>query len=267
MDPLGILGAMPTPDELKAEAAKYSWFHQIDLGQGVVTTERPNPWGPMHLPPLKGKTVLDIGAWDGAYSFLAENEGASRVVALDHYSWGVDIPVRNAYWEECTREGILPDHRRDTEDFWDDTLPGKRPFDFAHRVLGSHVETAVADFMTCELDAVGTFDVVLFLGVLYHMPEPLSSLQRVRAMTRDVAAVASVALDIPEMNDQRLLQFQPGSELGGDFGNWYVPTISALQSMCTAAGFARVEVVLGPPEDGPDAGGGVYLAMVHAYTT
>lgn len=86
-------------------------------------------------------------------------------------------------------------------------------------------------------------------------------------MTRDVAAVASVALDIPEMNDQRLLQFQPGSELGGDFGNWYVPTISALQSMCTAAGFARVEVVLGPPEDGPDAGGGVYLAMVHAYTT
>jgi tRNA (mo5U34)-methyltransferase len=84
MDPLGFLGAMPTPDELNAEAAKYSWFHQIDLCQGVVTTERPNPWGPMHLPPLVGKSFLDIGAWDGAYSFLAENEGASRVVALDH---------------------------------------------------------------------------------------------------------------------------------------------------------------------------------------
>jgi tRNA (mo5U34)-methyltransferase len=258
---------MPTPDELNAEAAKYGWFHRIDLGQGVVTPAGPNPWEAKHLPPLKGKTVLDIGAWDGAYSFLAESEEASRVVALDHYVWGIDIPARDVYWEKCAREGVLPDHRLDTKDFWDDTLPGKRPFDFAHRVLGSHVETAVADFTTCELDAIGTFDVVLYLGVLYHMPEPLTCLQRVRAVTREVAAVASVALDIPEMNDQRLLQFQPGSELGGDFGNWYVPTISALQSMCRAAGFARVEVVVGPPDHGPNAGGGVYLAMVHAYAT
>jgi tRNA (mo5U34)-methyltransferase len=262
-----MLGAMPTLDELNAEAAKFRWFQQIDLGHGVVTPGPPLPWGPEHFPPLKGKTVLDIGAWDGAYSFLAETEGASRVVALDSYAWGVDMAARAVYWDSCVQEGVLPDHRRDTTDFWDDSLPGKRPFDFAHRVLGSHVETALADFTTCDLDALGTFDVVLFLGVLYHMLEPLTSLQRVRAVTGDVAAVASVALDIPDMNDKRLLQFQPGNELAGDFGNWYLPTISALQSLCLAAGFARAEVIVGPADHGPNAQSSVYLAMVHAYVT
>jgi hypothetical protein len=54
------------------------------------------------------------------------------------------------------------------------------------------------------------------------------------------------------MNDQRLLQFQPGNELGADFGNWFVPSVSALESLCLAAGFARVEVIVGP-DDAPAA--------------
>ena len=37
---------------------------------------------------------LDIGAWDGRFSFLAEKAGAARVVALDHYAWGVDFDAR-----------------------------------------------------------------------------------------------------------------------------------------------------------------------------
>ena len=36
---------------------------------------------------LAGQSVLDIGAWDGFFSFEAERRGASRVVAADHYSW------------------------------------------------------------------------------------------------------------------------------------------------------------------------------------
>jgi tRNA (mo5U34)-methyltransferase len=174
------------------------------------------------------------------------------VVALDHYVWGVDWVAREKYWNECAERGVLPDHGRDATDFWDDSLPGRRPFDFARRVLDSRVEAVVADFTTVDLDSLGQFDVVLYLGVLYHMPEPLTCLQRLRRVTRRVAAISTVGLNVPGMNDQRLLQFQPGNELGADFGNWFVPSVSALESLCLAAGFARVEVIVGP-DDAPAA--------------
>ena len=99
----------------------------------------------LQWPDLAGKTVLDIGAWDGYYSFEAERRGASRVVATDHYCWSGDG------WG--TREG----------------------FDLAHRLLGSRVEAIDIDVSEIRPETVGTFDIVLFLGVLYHLPEPLGS--------------------------------------------------------------------------------------------
>jgi tRNA (mo5U34)-methyltransferase len=241
--------SMPNTDGLADQAANYSWYHHVPLGPGVVTKGSTTvTWEKHEFPSFKDQTVLDIGAWDGGYSFLAEREGASRVVALDHYVWGVDWVAREKYWNECAERGVLPDHGRDATDFWDDSLPGRRPFDFARRVLDSRVEAVVADFTTVDLDSLGQFDVVLYLGVLYHMPEPLACLQRLRQVTRRVAAISTVGLNVPGMNDQRLLQFQPGNELGADFGNWFVPSVSALESLCLAAGFARVEVIVGPDD-------------------
>jgi len=240
--------SMPNTQELLDQVNNYSWYHHVPLGPGVVTPGSATvTWQKHELPSFKDQTVLDIGAWDGGYSFLAEREGASRVVALDHYVWGVDWVAREKYWNECAERGVLPDHGRDATDFWDDSLPGRRPFDFARSVLDSRVESVVADFTTVDLDSLGQFDVVLYLGVLYHMPEPLACLQRLRRVTRRVAAISTVGLNVPGMNDQRLLQFQPGNELGADFGNWFVPSVSALESLCLAAGFARVEVIVGPP--------------------
>jgi tRNA (mo5U34)-methyltransferase len=240
--------SMPNTQELLDQVNSYSWYHHVSLGPGVVTPGSATvTWQKDELPSFKGQTVLDIGAWDGGYSFLAEREGASRVVALDHYVWGIDWVAREKYWNECAEQGVLPDHARDATDFWDDSLPGRRPFDFARSVLDSRVESVVADFTTVDLDSLGQFDVVLYLGVLYHMPEPLACLQRLRQVTRRVAAISTVGLNVPGMNDQRLMQFQPGNELGADFGNWFVPSTSALETLCLAAGFARVEVVVGPP--------------------
>jgi tRNA (mo5U34)-methyltransferase len=243
---------MPNEQELLDQVNQYNWYHHMPLGPGVVTAgSATDMWEKDQLPSFQGKTVLDIGAWDGAYSFLAEREGASRAVALDHYVWGVDWDARERYWNECAERGVLPDHGRDATDFWDDSLPGRRPFDFARSVLDSRVEAIVADFTTVDLDSLGQFDVVLYLGVLYHMPEPLTCLKRVRQVTRGVAAISTVGLNVSGMNDQRLLQFQPGNELGADFGNWFVPSVSALESLCLAAGFARVEVIAGPPASAP----------------
>src|SRR3954462_4571504 len=76
---------------LQSQADALRWYHTIDLGQGVVTKgidATPVRLDRIDLPAsLEGLTVLDIGAWDGFFSFEAERRGASRVLATDYYSW------------------------------------------------------------------------------------------------------------------------------------------------------------------------------------
>ena len=280
---------MTSPRELQAQADAFGWYHTIDLGNGVVTkgiSVQETAEGV--IPDVKGKSVLDIGAWDGKFSFAAEKRGASRVVALDHYAWGVDFVARGAYWEECIRNGTLPDQSRDETDFWNPDLPGRRGFEFAAAALDSKVEPVVADFQTVDLDVLGQFDVVLYLGVLYHMKEPLTCLERLRAVTKEVAVIETEAVHLQGLDNEVLLQFHAGSSLRTDFGNWYVPTIEALHNLCRAAGFARIETVVGPsppppvtsqgpvhevlrrvrgtPEPVRSAPSQNYRAVVHAFT-
>jgi tRNA (mo5U34)-methyltransferase len=238
-----------SPAELQEQADALSWYHSIDLGDGVMTKgASAQEKGVEILPDIAGRSVLDIGAWDGRFSFLAEKAGAARVVALDHYAWGVDFDARGAYWAECIGRGVLPDQTRDETDFWLPDLPGRRSFDFAVATLESKVQPVVADFQTCDLEEIGAFDVVLYLGVLYHMKEPLSALERVRAVTKEVAVIETEAVHIQGLDDEALLQFYAGSSLRTDFGNWYVPTIEALRNLCRAAGFSSVRTVAGPPD-------------------
>jgi tRNA (mo5U34)-methyltransferase len=269
--------------ELQAQADSFTWFHSIDLGNGVKTNGLSDAGATVtgaQLPDFTGRSVLDIGAWDGYYSFFAERNGASRVVALDHYAWGLDWAARDRYWNECRQNGTLPDHTRDATDFWLPDLPGRRGFDFAHAALGSNVEPVVADFATVDLDPLGGFDVVLYLGVLYHMKEPLTCLERVRAVTREVAVIETVAMQLPGAAGHSVLGFHAGGDLNLDFGNWYVPNIEALTNLVLAAGFARVAVVQGPPPRPPQPEKGSvrkrfgarreeryeeYRAIVHAF--
>lgn len=242
--------------ELDARVRDIVWHHRIDLGGGLVTPGGADRFTALEqtLPDMRGASVLDIGAWDGYYSFLAESHGASRVVALDHYVWGVDMAARNLWWEDCAKRGEMPDPARDETDFWRDDLPGRRGFDLARSVLGSSVEPVVADFMRADLAALGRFDVVLYLGVLYHMLEPLTALQRLRAVTARVAVVETEGIVVPSHRDDLLLRFFAGDELHGDYGNWYATSERALHGMCRAAGFRRVETAVGPPAPPRPAG-------------
>jgi len=239
--------------DLRAQVEALRWHHRIDLGDGITTPGLADrlPELERTLPDLTGRSVLDIGAWDGYYSFLAERRGAARVVALDHYVWGIDMVARNRHWAECAARGELPDTARDEIDFWHDDLPGRRGFDLAREVLDSRVEPVVADFMRTDLEVLGRFDVVLYLGVLYHMPEPLTALRRLRAVTGEVAVIETEAVHVPQYRDEKLLRFFAADELHLDFGNWYAPSEAALHGLCRAAGFARVETTMGPPPAPP----------------
>ncbi len=236
--------------DLAEQIAGISWYHSVDLGNGIVTPG--NPPDPRMvatgLPDLRGKSVLDIGAWDGFWSFLAEKRHAERVVAMDHYAWSVDFAARLRYWEQCESEGTVPDHRLDFTEFWQpDTMPGRAGFDLARRVTGSSVEPVHADFMTVDPEQIGRFDVVLFLGVLYHVREPLSALERVCRLTSEVAVVETEAIAVLGMPEARLIEFHESGGLRGDYTNWFVPTEAALHALCKAAGFAKVVTRIGPP--------------------
>jgi tRNA (mo5U34)-methyltransferase len=228
---------------LAAEVAQVSrWWHSIDLG-GIVTPGEKGDLAAMErelaslrLPDVKGRTVLDIGAWDGFYSFAAERLGASRVVALDHFVW--------------ERE----DHG------------GGAGFALAHRVLESDVERLHADFMTCDLAGLGRFDVVLFLGVLYHLEAPLTALRRLYEVTGEVAVIETEAMELVGSGRRPLVEFFPGAELAQDPTNWWSPNLAALVAMCEAAGFATVDVVVGAPKPASRLRRPArYRAVVHAY--
>jgi tRNA (mo5U34)-methyltransferase len=159
---------------------------------------------------LRGKTVLDIGAADGGYSFQAEQRGASRVMATDSWLWG-DGP--------------------DTS---------KAAFDFAREALGSKVESRHIDVLDHSPATVGIFDIVLFLGVLYHMRHPLLALERVYSVTGD-QLILDTHLDMLDC-DRPAMAFYPGKELNNDSTNWCGPNALAVEAMLRTVGFRHVEL-------------------------
>ena len=265
LQPAAPSAASPPPDAapapsgdpgVLAQVATVPWFHSIDVGAGVVTpghksAERlAEELRLLGLPDLDGLSVLDIGAWDGFFSFACEERGAARVVALDHFAWSLDFPALGTYTAECAARGIPPEPHETVPSVWrPDTLPGRASFEMAHRMRNSTVEPVVGDFMTMDLESLGQFDVVLFLGVLYHLREPFEALQRLATVARGMAVVETVCAVIPGMSHHALAEFFEADELNHDPTNWWAPNRRGLMAMARAAGFTRVECPVAPPED------------------
>jgi tRNA (mo5U34)-methyltransferase len=246
------------------------WFHSINLGHGVVTKgikpaeQLSLEVQKMRLPDLTGKSVLDINTWDGYFAFEAERRGASSVVGLDHYMWSLDPLGHYQYYTRCKEQGITPEPYHQTPNWQPETLPGKIGYDTARRALNSRVETIVADFMDVELEKVGTYDVVFFLGSLYHMQNPLEALRRVAAVTKELAVIETQAAAFPGFEDAKVCEFYEANELNGDVTNWWAPNDNALKGMCRAAGFRRAEIIAGAPSMRKSASGKVRSVVGHA---
>jgi tRNA (mo5U34)-methyltransferase len=197
--------------ELKAKG----WFHSFLLPDGA-RIEGIQSLEFLHerlarfpLPEdMSGKRVLDIGAWDGWFSFELERRGA-QVTAVD-----------------CVEvKGFLEIRER----------------------LRSQVDYRILDVYELPAANLGTFDCVLFLSILYHLKHPLLALEIVCALARDLAIIESFVTDAdkwPSNRDQiPSMEFYETDELGGQLDNWIGPSVSCLLAMCRAAGFARVELV------------------------
>ncbi len=248
------------------------WWHSLDLGGGIVTSgfksqaTLAQELDSINMPrDLTDKTVLDIGGWDGFFAFEAEKRGAARVAVVDHYQWSMDLGEWWRYWQDCRARNFPPGPYHE-QPFWHpDTMPGKLGFDTARNALGSGVEEMTVDFMEADLQDIGVWDVVLYLGVLYHMEDPLRALKRVGAVTRERVIIETEAVVIPGYEHEALWRFFPGNELNHDVSNWWAPNIAALVGALQPAGFSRAEVMLGPAREQVEADGGPhhYRAIVH----
>lgn len=195
--------------------SQIGWWHSFELPdgriiEGVATLESlKKRIAQFPIPErLSGKRVLDIGTWDGWFAFEMERRGAD-VVAID-----------------C----------------WDNPR-----FREVHSLLHSHVDYRQMDVYELTPERIGRFDIVLFMGVLYHLKHPLLALERVCALTTDFAAVDSFVIQEKHLpgagvETRAVMEFYETDEFGGDFTNWSGPSLPCLMAFCRTAGFARVEL-------------------------
>jgi tRNA (mo5U34)-methyltransferase len=216
---------------------KVRWFHSFDFGGGEVAKgERGGGLDRLRVEadivfgePVAGKRVLDIGAWDGYFSFEAERRGAAEVLATDHFCW--------------TGQG------------WGT----KAGFEYAHAKFQSKVRSEDVDVFDLDPLVHGKFDVVLFLGVLYHLKNPFGGLEQVSKMTDQLAIFETVVDQL--QNPEPVLRFYLGRELNEDKTNFFAPNYKCLENMLREVGFKRFKFT--PSQ--PPAGASRARAHVHAW--
>jgi tRNA (mo5U34)-methyltransferase len=201
------------------------WFHNLDL-HGVKTAPEhflgdfPKVvWRYVRdvLPDVRGKTVLDIGCNGGFYSLELKRRGARRVV-------GIDVDER-----------YLAQAR------------------LASEILGLELELhRMSVYQVPELGE--RFDVVLFMGVLYHLRHPLLAIDLIRehvagdmmilqTMVRGSRAALEVEDDYPiaeeDVFDEPAFPRMHFIEkrFSGDPTNWWIPNRACVEAMIRSAGF------------------------------
>jgi len=228
--PEAVCGLTAREIESRARALG-PWFHNLDL-HGVKTApehflgDYPNIKfrAFAHALPadMTGKSVLDIGCNGGFYSLEMKRRGADRVLGLDH------------------DERYLAQAR------------------YAAEVLGFDD----VEFRRMEVYDVGalgeTFDLVIFMGVLYHLRHPLLALDLIRehvakdlmlfqSMQRGSDAVAEVKADYSFW--ETAVFDQPGwprmhfieHQYAGDWTNWWAPNRACVEAMLRSSGFEIVD--------------------------
>jgi tRNA (mo5U34)-methyltransferase len=188
-------------EQLRREIGNHRWIHTIDVGNGLET---PGVWPRENQAPMmkvfdqldfRGKKVLDIGCLDGLWSFEAERRGAAEVYATDLIS------------QATPGRGVC--------------------FRMAHKLRGSRAKyfPDLSVFNVRQLN-VTDFDIVLFLGLYYHLKNPLLAFARVRQVLKEggIMVVEGQVIDSPDVS----AHFYYRRHFADDPTNWWIPTIPCL---------------------------------------
>jgi len=199
-------------DEVRTRiAAVPRWYHPIEVRPGIVTPGQNDARRVLEMLQLpadcRGMRALDLGTRDGFFAFELERRGA-EVVAVDY------VPMRDS------------------------------GFALASELLGSRVTYLHRNLYDLRAADLGTFDLVLFLGLLYHLPDPLGGLRVARDLTKTRMLLESVVLDFGEEHDRLpLMRFFAGSTWAGDPTNYWGPNARCVEDMLAETEFTATRVV------------------------
>lgn len=161
---------------------------------------------------MTGLRVLDIACAEGFFSFEAERRGAAEVVSVD-------------YDPECVKRfGICAD------------------------ALGSKLATPhLMSVYELNPEQLGTFDLVMFFGLLYHLEHPLLGMEKVSAMTRGTLLVQSLTLETSSMRDVPLALFRWDGVVSGPTENpihdptvYWEPNAACIRDMLRHVGMVNI---------------------------
>ncbi len=207
------------------------WFHNVALSDSIGTqpetpeypTNRWNVIAPYIPADLSGKTVLDIGCNSGFFSLEMKRRGAKRVVGIDIMPHILAQARFTSHWFDLPIEVLQ----------WD----------------------------VYNVDALGSFDIVVFLGVLYHLKHPLYALEKVASACAGTLFFQSgiwgteefIPADDYPLSDVAILN-EPGwpkmffieKSLNADESNWWIATTGCLKAMLRVSGFRNLKSTANP---------------------
>jgi tRNA (mo5U34)-methyltransferase len=198
------------------------WYHQIELAPDIMTPGvHPSRQELARLDSIGLPTdcrrlrVLDIGCRDGFFSFEMEKRGA-EVVAADYAN------------------------------------PKSTGFGIAAEILGSRLTYQVRNVYNVHPERDGVFDIILFLGLLYHLRNPMLAIDHVRSVLKPsgLLFVTTHLASAAEVRDMGLpvWQFLPRDSFAGDSTNKWVPNLSGL-TLALEESSLKVLDALAPPVD------------------
>ncbi|MGH2965652.1 MAG: class I SAM-dependent methyltransferase [Solirubrobacterales bacterium] len=208
------------------------WFHTFSLDEGSVYTPgvaRDHRYRIPALPSnLAGRSVLDVGTFDGFYAFLAEARGATRVLAIDNEQYREWVAAR-----------------------WGVELKGGEGFRAIRELLGSKVAYRRLDaFDLDQLEEL--FDVIFCFGLLHRVESPLGLLKVLRRRLADggylVAETYGVECEL--MDDAAVQVIEPGEVYARDEFVYWGFTRESLVRLARHAGFAGFELSDSPTIEG-----------------
>jgi tRNA (mo5U34)-methyltransferase len=215
------VAALDGPAAALSQLGVDGWFHSFELSDGtmvpgnktlgVLRAEIDAVFAPLAL---DGQSVLDVGAWNGAFSFEAKRLGAARVLATDMYTWV------HPYFRAFERFLYV---RKDFR------------LDIQYKVLDTH---------QIKRDIVGDFDVVLFLGVFYHLEDPITVIANIAEVATSWLVVET-HLDLDDVPNPAM-RYYPGVELADDPTNWWGPNQRCVEALLTTAGFTEIRSTRNP---------------------
>jgi len=194
---------MTTEEAAALVASIPHWHHRFEIFPGITTPGTYDPaflLAKMKLPEeLHGKRVLDIGASDGFFTLEMARRGA-RVVAIDYRG------------KESHGFGVM------------------------EKLNGIEVEYHQMNLYNLSAERFGQFDIIVFMGVLYHLPDMLRALAKIREMsvgTMFLETHADTSLD----SKVAAARYYRGSSLAGDITNFWSPNRRCVLDMLEDAGF------------------------------